>query len=574
MCMHIKKCRRRGHIYYAVVHSMLREDKVVQDYLLNLGRLDTLTKSRRMELEQNISAIGGSALLQKFHRLLYSIGYPFPSPVSTFEIKEVYSYGQELALHKVCEEIDLINMVNRYGYKGGGIELGKVVEVMAIARNCDPCSYYQIPDWYLRSNLPFFLKLPHEELTYNVTIRALGYLQPENTIPMQVSLYENIRKVYGYECERLDIDTTSTYFEGCECILAEFGHPRGHSSDKLQLVVAFVVDQKGILVTHKVWPGNRTDAKSLKPVDRCLKNEFGLDAPRVVDRGMATWENINYMDRKKEHYLVALRAKVKSTKLLSQIGISKNEWVDVGENEVAASVIKGRRKYVITWNAQVAETNKKERESKVSKAERELKAILESIEKGEIKSRKERDEKIGYVKRKYGVTRYLATKGSRKGFSFTVERTKALEEANEYDGYQVFVTTELDLSEKEVVESYRTRDQIEKAIRTLKSVLGLHPQYVRTKEHVLGNIFVCATAFQLRSILRMKIKDKGLDMSVEEAMKTLERLKAVHIVVGKDEGIQVHRKLTRLDSKARTLIEVFKMAENEKLPEVDTENFK
>lgn len=230
---------------------------------------------------------------------------------------------------------------------------------------------------------------------------------------------------------------------------------------------------------------------------------------------------------------------------------------------------------MVVRNSEVAETNKKERESKISKAEEELRAILESVEKGEIESRTERDEKIGYVKRKYGVTRYLATKGSRKGFSFSIERrTKALAEANKYDGYQVFVTTEIDLSEKDVVESYRTRDQIEKAIRTLKSVLGLHPQYVRTKEHVLGNIFVCATTFQLRSILRMKIKDKGLDMSVEEAMKTLERLKAVHIVVGKDEGIQVHRKLTRIDGETRVLIEVFNMVEYEKFPEVDSEKFK
>jgi transposase len=85
---------------------------------------------------------------------------------------------------------------------------------------------------------------------------------------MQISLYEKIRHVYGYECERLDIDLTSTYFKGEECVLAEFGHPRGHSKNKLQIVVAFVVDQKGVLVTHKVWPGNRTDAKSLKPMDR------------------------------------------------------------------------------------------------------------------------------------------------------------------------------------------------------------------------------------------------------------------------------------------------------------------
>jgi transposase len=317
---------------------------------------------------------------------------------------------------------------------------------------------------------------------------------------MQVSLYENIRKAYGYECERLDIDLTSTYFEGEECVLAEFGHPRGHSKNKLQIVVAFVVDQKGVLVTHKVWPGNRTDAKSLKPMDRCLKNEFGLDSPRVVDRGMATWENLKYMDRKKERYLMALRAKVKSTKFLEEIKIPRDKWMNTGNNEVATSIIKGRRKYVVGWNASVAQTNKKGRESIISKAEDELRLVLES---------------------------------------------------------------------------YRTRDQIEKAIRTLKSVLGLHPQYVRTKEHIMGNIFVCSTAFQLRSLLKMKINNSGLNVSIEESMKTLERLKAVHIAVGKEGGVQVYRKLSGLNKETRTLIEVFGMADNNKiLPEVDTEKFK
>jgi transposase len=523
---------------------------------------------------KNLKELNEPELISKFHSLLISIGYKFPSPVSDLEIKEIYSYGQELALHKVCEELNLIDVINRCGYKGGGVELGKIVEIMAIARNCDPCSYFQLHEWYSRSALPFFLKFPSSKFSYKVAIRALDYLQPENTIPMQVALYENIRKVYGYECERLDIDITSTYFEGEECVLAEFGHPRGHSSDKPQIVVAFVVDQKGILVTHKVWSGNRTEAKSLKPVDRCLKNEFKLDAPRITDRGMATWENIAYLDRKKERYLVALRAGVKGTKLLEEIKAPREEWVDVGDKQVAASVIKGRRKYVVVWNREVAETNKKERESKIRKAEEGLKAILESVEKGEIESRTERDEKIGHVKRKYGVTRYLATKGSRKGFTFAFKRTKAVEEADKYDGYQVFVTTEFDFSEKEVIESYTTRDMIEKAIRTLKSVLGLHPQYVRTKEHVLGNIFVCATAFQLRSILRMKLKDRGSDMSIEEAMKTLERLKAVYIVVGKDEGVQVHRKLSGLNGENRILIEVFNSVDDEKFPEVDSEKFK
>ncbi len=76
-----------------------------------------------------------------------------------FSVEEVYEYGRELALHKVCEEIDLVNVINRHSYKGGGPELGKIVEIMAIARNCDPCSYYQVSEWYSRhhSNAGFSL---------------------------------------------------------------------------------------------------------------------------------------------------------------------------------------------------------------------------------------------------------------------------------------------------------------------------------------------------------------------------------------------------------------------------------
>jgi len=393
--MFIQGIVRRGHTYYAVYHGKRLINKVQRETKLYIGRIDDLNEPKRIEIENKLKELGDHSLIPKFHAILLSRGYNLPSTISALEIEKVFSYGQELALHKICEEIDFINTINSFTTKGGGPELGKIVEAMVINRNCDPCSYYQLQDWFSRSSLPLFLKLFPEDLTYPVSLNALNYLQPENTIPMQASLYENITQAYGYECERVDIDLTSTYFEGEECILAKFGHPRGHSKDKLQIVIGFVVDQKGILVTHHVWSGNRTDAKSLKPIDRCLKNVFGLEAPRVVDRGMATWENLKYMDRKKERYLVALRAGIKSTKLLEEIKTPRNEWIDVGDNQVAASVIQGRRKYVVVWNSSVASTNKKERDVKVTKAEDGLKKLLESVEKGEIGSRSERDEKIG-----------------------------------------------------------------------------------------------------------------------------------------------------------------------------------
>ena len=567
--MRLRAKPRRGHDYYSVVTSVRSADKVREKTILYIGRIDKLTEPKRLEILKKLKELDKPELISKFHSILFSIGYEFPSPVSSLEIEDVYSYGRELALHKVCEEIDLVNIINRFSTKGGGPELGKIVEAMAINRNCDPCSYFRLSDWYKQSALPFFLKLPTSDLTYSVALNALDYLQPVKTIKMQTSLYENIRKTYGYECERLDIDLTSTYFEGNECVLAKFGYSRDHRPDKLQIVVVFVVDQKGVLVTHRVWPGNQSDAKSLEPVDISLKGEFGLDAPRVVDRGMATWANLDHMDGDKERYLVALRAGVKATGLLDEIGTPRSDWASAGDDQVAASAIRGRRKYVVVWNASVAETNRKEREARVGKVEKELKKIQASIKNGKIGSEKERDEQIGFVIKKRRVTRYLETIVEEGSLNFVIRRKKGFEDVKTYDGYQVFVTTEFDLSEREVVESYKIRDQIEKAIRTLKSALGLHPQNVRTEEHVRGNIFICATAFQLRSVLDMKLKDRGVDMSAENAMRTLERLKAVHIVVGTGGEIEVHRKLSGLDCETRTLVEMFSMADGGKLPDVE-----
>ena len=52
-------------------------------------------------------------------------------------------------------------------------------------------------------------------------------------------------------------------------------------------------------------------------------------------------------------------------------------------------------------------------------------------------------------------------------------------------------------------------------------------------------------------------------------MRTLERLKAVHIVVGTGDEIEVHRKLSGLDCETRTLVEMFSMADGGKLPDVE-----
>lgn len=567
--MYIKNNPRKGLQYFSIVEGKRCLDYVSHNTVLYLGRLDNITDVRRLELERKIHGLGDPYLITKFRSLLYSLGYVFPHPFSDMTVEAVYDLGRPLAFHKICEDIQLVDIVNKHGYKGGGLPIGKLVEIMAIHRNCNPGSHRDLVRWYPTTTLPGYISLPAWKLNYKVTLNALEYLQPNHTIPMQVELYDNIQAVYGYKCNRLDIDLTSTYFEGVKCLLAKAGYSRDHRFDREQIVIGFVVDQEGVLVTHKVWPGNRTDAKSLKPIDQILRIEFDLDCQRVVDRGIATWENIKYMDRKKEHYLVALRAEVKSTGLLDDIKIPRSKWEEVDDGEYAASVIRGRRKYVVLFNDSLARRKRRTRLSKVKKAEGDLKIVQKRILDGNIKSENERDEEIGHILKKHTVKSFIEVKRDKLDIGFSFARAAKLDEANKYLGYQVFVTTEKHLTEREIVLSYRIRDEVEKAIDCLKNALDLRPIYVWTKEHVIGQIYICAQAYQLRSIMALELKRSDIGMGLDEALWNLQRLNAVNIIVTGDE-IRVFSKLSTMDKNQIALVDIFNMRDsNGDIPGVD-----
>ncbi|EQD65754.1 transposase, IS4 family protein, partial [mine drainage metagenome] len=188
------------------------------------------------------------------------------------------------------------------------------------------------------------------------------------------------------------------------------------------------------------------------------------------------------------------------------------------------SLERGGLKWVVTWSDEVAGRNGDGRAAKLTKAKEDLASLAKAVREGRVKSRSERDGKVGAILRKHGMKRFLRVKGTREGFGFTVEETEALTTKGEEDGYQAYATTERWLTEGEVVDFYRKRDRIEKAIRTMSWCLGLGPVYVSTPEHVRGHVFVHALGYQLRNAGQLRLEEKGETMSMDEALWELEQL--------------------------------------------------
>ena len=570
---YLRPVPRKGHAYWIVAQAFRTVDRAGERRLLYLGRLEGLEPAVVEEKRQQVRALGSAPLTLRFDALLAQLGYPAPLPsLRDVDLARVRSYGPELTLVKLAEELQLVDLIEGDSPKGGGPPLGKMTLALAVYANLRPGSLWRFVEWYRRSPLPLFLQLPPDQVTYEATLNTLDYLQPERTRPWESELYARVRRLFRYDCERIDIDSTVVELSGKLCrVLAKFGHSKqGGTSKHRQIMVTFLVDQRGSLLGHEVFPGNTNDMRTLATVDRRLREEYDSSvakAPRVVDRGYASLENVRKLRRRKERFLVALRAQPKGLRLLEALG-PQARWSEIRPGVRAASVEREGVKYVVTWNDDVAERNGNGRRAKMAKARAALVALARAIAEGRVRSRSERDAKVGAILRKFGMGRYLRVKGVRQGYGFTVEETGALSAKEAEAGYQVYATTERWLAEGEVVDFYRQRDRIEKSIRTMSSCLGLGPVYVSKPEHVRGHVFVHALGYQLRNAGQLRLEEKGETMSIDEALWELERLQ-VGELVAKGSEVGVVRKLTRADGTLAHLVQVFSLAEKGQFPGVE-----
>jgi len=562
----------RGNTYYYILTSKRGDNRHWKETELYLGRLDTLsTDEARLKLTQ-VRKINDPAVTREVEAVLIRSGHTIAPSLDSLELSAVRSYGPELTLFRIAQQLGLVEIIDGNSTKGGGPALGKMTLALAIYVNQRPGSMFRFIEWYRRSSLPIFLDLPPNDVTYDAALNTLDYLQPERTRPMEAGTYARIREFFHYQCERIDIDSTPVELGGALCrIIAKFGRPKnGGKSKRRQILITFFVDQKSVLLGHEVFPGNRNDAKTLKAIDKRLQTDYDTEvqgARRVVDRGYASLSNVGGMKRRKERFLVALRAHPKRLKLLEAIGISQDDWHEIDRGVRATSVVKKDLKWVVSWSDEIAKRNGEGREAKMRKATEALNNLARAVKEGRIKSRTERDQKVGAILRKFGTGRFLRVEGVRKGFDFTVRDTGKADVKADDDGYQVFVTTELDMTEKDVVEFYRARDRIEKAIRTLKHCLGLGPIFVTTKEHVLGSVYVHALAYQLRAVMNVTLNEAKMDMTAEEALWELEQLQVAELIVHEG-NIEVVRKITKPGGAVQTLIQVFSLREEENFPGV------
>jgi transposase len=98
-------------------------------------------------------------------------------------------------------------------------------------------------------------------------------------------------------------------------------------------------------------------------------------------------------------------------------------------------------------------------------------------------------------------------------------------EEEKYDGYYSIVTSELDMTDGQIIDTYRGLWEIEETFKITKSVLSARPVYLSEYDHIDAHFLVC---FISLVIIRLIQKETGKKYSADAIVECLNKIECMH----------------------------------------------
>ena len=276
------------------------------------------------------------------------------------------------------------------------------------------------------------------------------------------------------------------------------------------------IDNNGIPVSHKLFPGNTQDKTTFKDVLEHDVDEMDLGKIVVVaDNGMNTQENKYLLVNKGNGYIVSKSVK-KSWTTIGPWALDNKDYIEI-KNTLGEVVFKyksrineieltyrntdGTKSKKTVKEKEIIYWSKKHYEKEIHQNKKfieYLEACKENPDKLKDKQRKSQefievldiDKKTGEVIKTKKVVVFLEEK---------------LKKYKETLGFYSIVTSEIEEDDKEIINRYHGLSRIEDSFRIIKSDLEGRPIYVWTEEHIKAHFLICFIALTIIRIIQHKI---------------------------------------------------------------------
>ena len=336
--------------------------------------------------------------------------------------------------------------------------------------------------------------------------------------------YEKIIEIYNHQIQQMyKFDTSHTYFD-CTNFYFEIDkeddfRKKGPSKEnKKEPIVGLglLLDANQIPIGMKLFPGNQSEKPVIRNIIHDLKKRNSVSGRtiQIADKGLNCAENIYHALKNGDGYIFS-----KSVKMLSEVEktwvLLPNDYRDVknANGDVLYRIKECVDDFEYKFND--SETGK-EKKFKITEkrivtynpklAKKQVYEINKEVEKARLlKASQARKSEYG-DSAKYVVFTTTDKKGNETDGKIKVSMNEELiKKSLELAGYNMLVTSEISMSDKDVYDAYHNLWRIEESFRIMKSQLDARPVYLQKEDTIIGHFLICYLAVLLTRLLQFKI---------------------------------------------------------------------
>lgn len=389
------------------------------------------------------------------------------------------------------------------------------------------------------------------------------------------SIWESTKKTYKRDTSITYYDTTNYYFEisyNDEDLIDENGNilekgirKKGPSKEHRKTPIigmGLLMDKNGIPLSYDLFPGNESEKLMMRPTLKKTKNKFEINRTIIVaDRGQNTSDNTIFIAGKNddEHTnhdgYVYGQSIIGADKEFKTWALEQSEFLndyiydDEGKLVTYKEAIKDENGNILKYENKPVIFKHKSRvyaKNVQIKKDGKRKITYQIYQKQMVyyskkyADRQKHEREIAIKKAQdlisnpgkytqatsYGCTKYInnirfneETGEIPTGLDLSLKLEKIKEE-EKYDGYYSIVTSEKNLTDKEIRDIYKGLWKIEESFKITKSDLETRPIFVWTKEHIEAHFLTCFISLVILRLIEFKTNKKYSASSIITSLKS------------------------------------------------------
>ena len=330
----------------------------------------------------------------------------------------------------------------------------------------------------------------------------------------------------------ISYDSTNKNSQAGDIELVEYGHAKEDKGLPIfNYSIAYDCNNREPLF-YETYPGSIVDISQLQLMLNKAVAYGYKNAGFILDRGYFSRENIRYMDKCGYDFVIMVKG------MKSFVNDSIHE-VQGSFEEKRQCTIRRFQVNGTTIKKPVFYSDEKDRYVHIyysyAKAAAEREALEEKIDRISAYLRKAEGQAVVIDKtyEKYFSLEYYHEGKEDQCFVCGIEKSAVIEEELKLCGYFCIITSE-EMSAKEALELYKSRDASEKLFKADKSFLGNRSLRVYNGESLEGKMLIAFVALIVRNRIYTKLKDAEEEMierpnymNVPASLRELEKIEMI-----------------------------------------------